>query len=32
MISVKSIPHKPQYDQFDCSFYMTNDMEEENLV
>ena len=26
------IPHKPQYDQFDCSFYLTNDMEDRELV
>ena len=26
------IPHKPQYDQFDCSFYMTNDMEDRELI
>ena len=28
----RAIPHKPQYDQFDCSFYMTNDFEERELV
>ena len=26
------IPHKPQYDQFDCSFYLTNDMEDRELI
>jgi hypothetical protein len=28
----RAIPHKPQYDQFDCSFYMTNDFEERELI
>ncbi len=28
----RAIPHKPQYDQFDCSFYLTNDMEDRELV
>ena len=26
------IPHKPQYDQFDCSFYLTNDQEDRELI
>jgi hypothetical protein len=26
------IPHKAQYDSFDCSFYMTNDFEERELI
>ena len=28
----RAIPHKPQYDKFDCSFYMTNDFEERELI
>lgn len=28
----RAIPHKPQYDAFDCSFYMTNDMEDRELI
>ena len=28
----RAIPHKPQYDQFDCSFYLTNDMEDRELI
>ena len=28
----RAIPHKPQYDQFDCSFYMTNDGEDRQLI
>ncbi len=28
----RAIPHKPQYDQFDCSFYMTNDFEDRELI
>ena len=28
----RAIPHKPQYDAFDCSFYMTNDHEERELI
>ena len=28
----RAIPHKPQYDAFDCTFYMTNDMEDRELI
>jgi len=28
----RAIPHKPQYDQFDCEFLVTNDFEERQLV
>ena len=28
----RAIPHKPQYDAFDCSFYLTNDCEDRELV
>lgn len=28
----RAIPHKPQYDQFDCEFLITNDFEEKQLV
>ena len=28
----RAIVHKPQYDAFDCSFYLTNDMEDRELI
>lgn len=28
----RAIPHKPQYDQFDCEFLLTNDFEERELI
>ena len=28
----RAIPHKPQYDAFDCSFYLSNTLEERELI
>ncbi len=28
----RAIPHKPQYDQFDCEFLLTNDFEDRQLI
>ena len=32
MFKSHPIPHKPQYDAFDCSFMLINDHEERELI